>query len=129
MIEHRHTKRVVVSEEVSIYHRGTLVANCQMKDISADGMAIWAGPLQYHRNTMLEVEIKVPADQPDSIRLSAMVVYSRNEVLGLMFGHVDETARALLRRFIASASLGNNAVAHADKSVVWENEVKRRRAL
>ena len=129
MIEHRHTKRVAVSEKVSIYHRGTLVAKCKMKDISIDGMAIWAGPMQYLRNTMLEVEIKTPADdQQKSLRLSAMVVYSMNKSLGLMFGQVNDAAERALRTFINHASFTNNTAISADKGSLWESPVKARQA-
>ena len=138
MIEHRHTKRVAISSKVSIYHRGTLVAKCKMKHISTDGMAIWAGPLQYHRNTMLEVEIKTPAsdlpsdspsDSPsNNVRLAAMVVYSQNKVLGLMFGRVNETAKLFLRKFVDNALYANRVTGNPDNGV-WEPEVKTRQAL
>jgi len=127
MIEHRHTKRVQVSDKVTVYHRGSLVAMCDMKDISTEGMAIWGGPLQYRRNTMLEVEINVPSDDaPNNLRLMAMVVYSHDGVVGLMFGGVNKTARTFLRRFIDNALNGN--INSPEKKPVWETELKTKRA-
>lgn len=131
MIEHRHTKRVTVSDKVSIYHRGTLVATCEMKDISTDGMAIWTGPLQFNRNTMLEVEINAAAeDSPSRVRLAAMVVYSEEKILGLMFGQVTDTAKQFLRNFIQNAlRAGDRGTAVSDNTSMWEPGIKTRRAL
>ncbi len=100
MIEHRHTKRVGVSENVSIYHRGVLVAYCKIKDLSVEGMALWAGPLQYHRNTVLEVEFGARDASQQALRLPALVVYSTARELGLMFIQASDTASQYLRRFI-----------------------------
>ena len=110
MIEHRHTKRVAaVAEKISIYHRGMLVADCKIKDLSIDGMALWAGPLQYHRNTMLEVEIdRSTSDSPDRLRIPAIVVYSAAKVLGLMFTQVSEVAQQSLRQMMKKAA-GKNS--------------------
>lgn len=104
MIEHRHTKRVAVSEKVSIYHRGSVVAHCKTKDLSVDGMALWAGPLQFHRNTMLEVEFSTNDDSHEPIRLPALVVYSASRELGLMFTHSSHTAREYLRDLMNKAN-------------------------
>jgi hypothetical protein len=105
MIEHRHTKRVAVSDTVSIYHRNTLVAHCKTKDITVDGMALWAGPLQYHRNTMLEVEF-ADGDKPrKSLRLPAIVVYSATKVLGLMFTRTSDEVQAYLRARMSQARI------------------------
>lgn len=100
MIEHRHSKRVEIPEKISIYHRGTLVADCKIKDISTEGMALWAGPLQYHRNTMLEVEFS--ATHTGSQRIPAIVVYSAAKVLGLMFTQVNDLALQSIRHFVNS---------------------------
>jgi hypothetical protein len=140
MLEHRHTKRVAVSDTVSVYHRGTLVTQCDIKDISTDGIAIWAGPLQYYRNTMLEVEINAPVakapatkapaiSQSNGVRLAAMVVYSQDKVLGLMFGHVNETAKAFLRQYIDNATDVNSVAGSDDENTVWDAELKTRRAF
>ena len=104
MIEHRHSKRVDVAQKISIYHRGTFVANCKIKDISTEGMALWAGPLQYHRNTVLELEVST-ADEASSgsVRIPAIVVYSAAKVLGLMFTQVNESALQSLRQLLHSA--------------------------
>jgi hypothetical protein len=104
MIEHRHTKRVALVEKISIYHRGILVADCKIKDISVDGMSLWAGPLQYHRNTMLEVEINAPnSDSQARLRIPAIVVYSAAKALGLMFTQVSEVAQQSLRQMMNKA--------------------------
>lgn len=110
MIEHRHTKRLAVFKNASLYHRGTLVANCKIKDISIDGMALWAGPMQYHRNTMLEVELSDASDPQQTLRLPAIVVYSAAKALGLMFTHPSDTANKFLRLFMHTAApdRGNN---------------------
>lgn len=105
MIEHRHAKRVTVSDTVSIYHRGTLVAHCKTKDITVDGMALWAGPLQYHRNTMLEVEFTKGDELRQDLRMPAIVVYSATKVLGLMFTRTSDEAQALLRARMYQAGL------------------------
>ena len=109
MIEHRYTKRVAVSENASIYHRGTFVAGCKIKDISVDGMAMWAGPLQYHRNTMLEVELdNSEQGRQDKVRLCAIVGYSTAKALGLMFTQVNEAAQTKLRNIMLKAAVVNS---------------------
>jgi hypothetical protein len=121
MIEHRHTKRVAVSDTVSIYHRGTLVANCKTKDITVDGMALWAGPLQYHRNTMLEVEFIDSHDSRQSLRLPAIVVYSATQILGLMFTQASDTAQTFLRKRMKKVgskdALQNNSPQNWNKAI------------
>ncbi|MCG6968583.1 MAG: PilZ domain-containing protein [Gammaproteobacteria bacterium] len=115
MIEHRHTKRVAVSDTVSIYHRGTLVANCKTKDLSVDGMALWAGPLQYHRKTMLEVEFASGVDARQSLRLPAIVVYSATKVLGLMFTQSSNVTETYLRTRMNHAGIQFSAQGNQDQ--------------
>ncbi|KPJ96061.1 MAG: hypothetical protein AMJ53_01530 [Gammaproteobacteria bacterium SG8_11] len=116
MIEHRHTKRVAVSENVSLYHRGTFVANCKIKDISLEGMALWAGPLQYHRNTVLQVELR-NRDNPQEIQqLSAIVVYSAAKELGLMFTQTNTAAQQRIRTIMNGAALENSEKAKTPQS-------------
>lgn len=101
MIEHRHAKRVALTKKISIYHRGNFVANCKAKNISLDGVALWAGPMQYHRNTMLDVKIDYDEKNSfDSIVLPAIVVHSSSDVLGLMFRQVDEQAQQIIRQLM-----------------------------
>ncbi|WP_455210044.1 PilZ domain-containing protein [Kaarinaea lacus] len=119
MIEHRHSKRVEKSEKISIYHRGTFVADCKIKDISTDGMALWAGPLQYHRNTMLEVEFSSPrTHSQESVRIPAIVVYSATKVLGLMFTQVNELALQSIRQIVNTA--GNRSSKQSKAGQSWE---------
>jgi hypothetical protein len=119
MIEHRHNKRVAASGKISIYHRGALVADCKMKDISTEGMAIWAGPLQYHRNTMLEVDINSPGSgSHHTLRIPAIVVYSATKVLGLMFTQVDEIAQLSLRQIMNKAAISQENQPRAAQG--WE---------
>jgi hypothetical protein len=122
MIEHRHTKRVAAVEKISIYHRGILVADCKIKDISVDGMSLWAGPLQYHRNTMLEVEINAPnSDSQARLRIPAIVVYSAAKALGLMFTQVSEVAQQSLRQMMNKAGGLNPNQDKAAQS--WEKAI------
>jgi hypothetical protein len=126
MIEHRHTKRMAVAEKISIYHRGLLVADCKIKDLSIDGMALWAGPLRYHRNTMLEVELEVEidrstSDSPGRLRIPAIVVYSAAKVLGLMFTQVSEVEQQSLRNMMSTAVGKNSNQDRVAQS--WENVV------
>lgn len=123
MIEHRHSKRVETTEKISIHHRGTFVAACKMKDISTDGMALWAGPLQYHRNTMLEVEIGEPHNiTEDRIRIPAIVVYSDAKVLGLMFTQVNELALQSLRQILNTT--GHDSSKQSKATQTWEKVMR-----
>ena len=94
MIEHRHRSRISTEKEVSIYHRGILVAECRIKDISAEGIAIWSGPIQYHRNTLLELEFAIEQDgKRRKFKQQALVVHSSADVLGLIFIESDQRSQ------------------------------------
>ena len=131
MIEHRHTKRVNLSTKVSIYHHGNLVADCKIKDLSLEGLALWAGPVQFHRNAMLEVEFRFQQNPKIvSVRLPAIVVHSASNVLGLMFSKMSATAHQGIRDLMqGTASQPRQSVSvRTPKEVVWESNKKAARA-
>lgn len=100
MIEHRHAKRVALSKDVSIYHRGNFIATCRAINISLDGLALWSGSFQYQRNTVLDVEISCDENSHDPVLLPAIVVHTSGNVLGLMFRQVDDQAKQFIRYLI-----------------------------
>ncbi len=83
-MDHRWASRKEVNMDVMVYRNGLPVTRCKASDISSDGMFIKTGPLSYRRNSCLEVAL-ISADGFDEVKLSATVVYSNDNGMGLMF--------------------------------------------
>lgn len=87
-MEHRWSLRKRLTTNVLLYHHGIPVARCESRDVGLEGMFVNTGPLNYFRNTRLDVEFSLrnPATgQVARCRLPAIVVHTSNQGLGLTF--------------------------------------------
>jgi len=100
-MEKRWCERIPVSFEVMLHYHGTKLAKCAVKNISLCGISLHSGPLAFHRNTSVQLQI-LDANylEEGRDRINAVVVRNSPDSIGLMFSPTEpEILRALIRRF------------------------------
>lgn len=70
---------------VLIYHNDIPVARCKPEYVGLLGMFLCAGPVKFHRNTRLDVELILGKSQGGRLRIPAIVTSSNRWGLGLTF--------------------------------------------
>ncbi len=100
-MEKRWCVRIPVSFDVMIHYHGTRLAKCAVKNISLCGISLHSGPLAFHRNTSVQIQI-LDANQLNEgrDRINAIVVRNSPDEIGLMFSPTEpEILRSLIRQF------------------------------
>ena len=87
---------------VLIYHNDIPVARCKPKYVGLLGMFLCAGPVKFHTNTRLDVELMLGEDEGRRLRLPAMVMNSSRHGLGLTFLSPDHDSINDLREIVSN---------------------------
>lgn len=97
-MEHRFHPHAAVEAEAIVIHRGAPVAICLTRDLSLGGAFIRTGPLNFPRNTPLELDLALRTGEViERHRVSALVVHSGAGGTGLLFLNTNAAARAAIR--------------------------------
>jgi len=108
-MEHRWSLRKRLTTGVLIYRHGIPVTPCESRDVGLEGMFVKSGPLNYFRNTRLDVEFSLncpDTGQAVRYRLPAVVVHTANDGLGVTFiGSNPHMFRALGAIIYGSTSI------------------------
>jgi hypothetical protein len=85
---------------VLIYHNDIPVVRCKPKYVGLLGMFLCAGPVKFHSNTRLDVELIFGEDEGRRLRLPAIVMISNRRGLGLTFLSPDHDSINGLREIL-----------------------------
>jgi hypothetical protein len=87
---------------VLIYHNDVPVARCKPKYVGFLGMFLSAGPVKFHNNSRLDVEIILGEEGGRRLRMPAVVTSSSRHGLGLTFLSPDRDSINGLREILSN---------------------------